>query len=124
MTETKDSILQSTKKLLNVDADYDAFDLDIITFINTALATLTQVGVGPISGFAIEGAEETWKDFFDDRPIDSMAKTYVYTKVRSLFDPPESSWAIEALNKTMEETLWRLNIDYEEHNTDQLDDSE
>lgn len=124
MTENSKSILQSTKKLLSLDPDYKVFDLDIITFINTALATLTQVGVGPISGFAITSDEETWEDFFEDRPVDQMAKTFIYTKVRSLFDPPESSWAIEALNKTMDETLWRLNLDYEENNPKLRDDSE
>ena len=60
------SILNTIKKMLGVDSSYDAFDTDIIVAINTAIFTLTQVGVGPEEGFTISGADETWTDFLGD----------------------------------------------------------
>lgn len=60
------SILKSIKSLLGSDADYDVFDLDILIFINSAISTLTQIGIGPPSGFKITGDSETWSDFIGD----------------------------------------------------------
>lgn len=48
------SILNSTKKILGIAAEYKAFDLDIITHINSVFATLQQLGVGPVEGFMID----------------------------------------------------------------------
>lgn len=110
-----DSILQSTKKALGLGSDYDAFDEDIIMFINSALATLTQVGYGPREGFMIEGEEETWSDL-DVEKKDLFVKHYVYTEVRIAFDPPQNSATLEAVKKKNEELLWRININREVDN--------
>lgn len=107
-----DSILQSTKKALGLDSEYDAFDLDIIMFINSALATLHQVGYGPLEGFMITGPEETWDDL-DVQTKDMFVKQYVYGEVRVSFDPPQNSSALEAIRKKNEELLWRININRE-----------
>ena len=40
------SILNTIKKMLGLDANYTTFDTDIIVHINSALMTLTQLGVG------------------------------------------------------------------------------
>lgn len=47
-----DSILTSVKKLLGLPADYEAFDPDIVMYINTVLMILSQMGVGPKEGFS------------------------------------------------------------------------
>lgn len=102
------SILTSTKKILGIADSYTAFDLDIITHINTTLSTLNQLGIGPIAGFAIEDNAAVWTDF--GLPLNqlSMVRTYVYLKVRLLFDPPGTSFLIEAMNKQIAEHEWRL----------------
>ena len=107
-----DSILQSIKKMLNVHGDDHNFDTDIIILINTTFVTLHQIGVGPTNGFAITGKDETWDDFIadaDDISINSV-KTYIYLKVRLVFDPPTSSSVMEAINKNINELEWRLNV--------------
>lgn len=106
---TQKSILTSIKKLLGVPEEYDVFDTDIIIHINSAFSTLNQLGVGPPEGFFIEDATEQWGMFLgDDQQINSV-KTYVYLKVRLLFDPPTTSFAIDAMKKSAEEYEWRLN---------------
>lgn len=111
----ENSILISTKKILGIAADYTEFDLDILTHINAAFSTLTQLGVGPVSGFMVEDDTAIWDDFLaDDIESISSVKTYVYLRVRMLFDPPTTSFVIEALNKQIQELEWRLNVHREE----------
>lgn len=108
------SILTSTKKILGISEDYTVWDLDIITHINTAFSTLTQLGVGPASGFSIEDENPTWDDFFGEDDLDHSVKTYVFLKVRQLFDPPQTSYQIGAMERQITELEWRLNTRREE----------
>lgn len=105
------SILISTKKILGIDEDYTVFDHDIITHINTTFSILTQLGIGPITGFMIEDDTAQWDDFLD--PLDlqlNLAKTYVYLKARQYFDPPTTSYLITAMEGQIQELEWRLNV--------------
>jgi hypothetical protein len=108
------SILISTKKVLGIADDYTAFDLDIITHINTAFSTLTQLGVGPVEGFMIEDAEPVWADFYADDLQYNAVKSYVFLRVRYLFDPPQTSYLISATERQIQELEWRLNVHREE----------
>jgi len=109
------SILNSTKKILGIAEDYTVFDLDIITHINTAFSTLTQLGVGPSQGFMIESDEEKWTDFITDNDLQyNSVKSYVFLRVRQLFDPPQTSYLIAATNEQIKELEWRLNVHREE----------
>jgi hypothetical protein len=108
------SILTSTKKILGIAEDYTVFDLDIITHINTAFSTLTQLGVGPEEGFMIEDASTEWDDFIVDDLQYNAVKSYVFLKVRQLFDPPTTSYLIAAFEKQIQELEWRLNVHREE----------
>lgn len=105
-----DSILNSTKKILGLAEDYEAFDQDVILFINSALATLNQLGIGPEEGFTISDSTPTWEDFLGTDKRLEMAKQYVYLKVRVVFDPPDSGWLADAFAKQIEELGWRLNV--------------
>ena len=110
------SILISTKKILGIAEDYTVFDLDIITHINSAFSTLTQLGVGPAAGYMIEDADDVWDDFIDvdlDFQYNSI-KSYVFLQVRQLFDPPQTSYLISAVEKQIQEFEWRLNVHREE----------
>lgn len=104
------SILQSTKKLLGIAEEYEAFDTDIIMHINSVFSILTQLGVGPVNGFYITDHHEAWEDFMPTSPRLEMVKTYMYLKVRLLFDPPTSSAAIDSANRLISELEWRLNV--------------
>jgi hypothetical protein len=108
------SILTSTKKILGIAEDYTVFDLDIITHINSAFSTLTQLGVGPAVGFMINDATEEWTDFIVEDFQFNSVKSYVFLKVRQLFDPPQTSYLIGAVEKQIQELEWRLNVHREE----------
>lgn len=105
-----DSILTSIKKMLGITEEYTHFDQDIIIHINTVLMILRQLGVGPEEGFTITDSYETWGDFLTDNKDIEAVKTYVYLKVRLLFDPPLSSAVTESINRSINELEWRLNI--------------
>lgn len=105
-----DSILQSTKKILGLAPDYDAFDLDIMTHINSVFLTINDLGVGPSGGFFITGQDETWGDFLGGDPAVNRIKPYVYLKVRLLFDPPTSSFHLESLKEQAKEFEWRISV--------------
>ena len=103
------SILTSIKKLLGIAEEYTQFDEDIIMHINTVFLNLTQLGVGPEEGFVIEDDVASWEDFINDNAQLQAVKTYVYLKVKLLFDPPLSSSVIESMNRMIAELEWRLN---------------
>ena len=105
-----DSILTSIKKLLGIEEEYTQFDSDIIMHINTVFLNLTQLGVGPAEGFLIEDDSATWGDFIGDSNQLQAVKTYVYLKVKLLFDPPLSSSVTESINRIISELEWRLNV--------------
>ena len=104
------SILTSIKKMLGVAEDYTEFDEDIITHINSVFLNLTQLGVGPEEGFMIEDDTAVWEDFIDDSIQLQAVKTYMYLKVKLLFDPPLSSSVTESFTRMIAELEWRLNV--------------
>lgn len=105
-----DSILTSIKKLLGIAEDYEHFDQDLIIHINSVLSVLTQLGVGPSEGFSIEDENATWDDFIPEDKRLSSIRSYVYMKVKLLFDPPLSSSVMESMNRMISEFEWRLNV--------------
>ena len=108
------SILKSTKKILGLEADYTAFDLDVLTAINSSFATLTQLGIGPAQGFVIEDDTTTWNAFLGTDLQLSSVKTLIYLKVRLIFDPPQTSYHMQAIKEQIAELEWRLNAHREE----------
>ena len=110
MPEVLESILLSIKKLNNVAPSDKAFDADLIMYTNAALSDLTQVGIGPSEGFFIEDEESTWDEFLPDDPRLEGSKAYIGMKVRLMFDPPTSGFAIDAIKEQLIERLWRLKL--------------
>jgi hypothetical protein len=106
-----ESILTSIKKLLGVGEDYNHFDADIIMHINAAFMVLNQLGVGPSDGFSIVDATAVWTEFIpeDDKNFGAV-QSYVYLKVKLLFDPPLTSAVIESMKNMIDEYEWRLNV--------------
>lgn len=108
-----ESILTSIKKMLGPSATDDYFDPDIIMHINTTFFTLKQLGVGPTAGFFIEDASTTWDEFLDDPVECNAVKTYMYAKVKLVFDPPQNASHIKCLENIVSEYEWRLNHEEE-----------
>lgn len=107
----EESILKTTKKILGLAPDYTAFDLDVVTHINSVFSTLQQLGVGPEEGFFIEGESELWPTFISDDPVILNAvKSYMYLRVRLLFDPPPNSFALTSCQEQINQLEWRLQV--------------
>lgn len=109
-----ESILTSIKKLLGIAEEYTHFDADIIMHINSVFMTLTQLGVGPSEGFMIEDDTTYWEDFIGDSMMLQAVKTYIYLKVRLVFDPSSlGSATLAAYERQIQELEWRLNVTVE-----------
>ena len=105
-----DSILLSVKKQLGIAPDYEPFDPDIIIHINTVFSILHQLGAGPEDGFSISDDSAVWSDYITDNPNKlNLIKSYMYLKVRLLFDPPTNSGVTEATNRMIDELEFRIN---------------
>ncbi|WP_407450018.1 hypothetical protein [Fibrobacter sp.] len=103
-----DSILDSIKKLLGPTETYDNFDTDLIFHINSALANLTQIGVGPAEGLSIEDDSSTWEEFVTDPIQLGHVRTYVYLKVKLVFDPPTNSAVLQSYENQVLKLEWLL----------------
>ena len=109
-TINMESILTSIKKLIGYDEEYTHFDQDIIVLINTAFATLRQLGIGPENGFVIKDSSATWSEYLGDTLLLETVKTYIHLKVKLVFDPPSSSFVLESIKEVIKECECRLNI--------------
>lgn len=105
-----ESILTSIKKLLGIVEEYEYFDQDIIIHINSVFSILNQLGVGPSNGFSIKNKDAVWTDFLSDETKLEDIKSYIYLKVKLLFDPPLSSAVIDSTKRLIDELEWRINI--------------
>ena len=108
-----ENILDSIKKLLGIDEVDLNFDQELIMHINSVFMVLHQLGVGPVGGFKISSNEEAWADFVGIRLDLESVKSYIYLKVRLLFDPPQNSFLVGSIEKQIEEQEWRLQVQVE-----------
>lgn len=104
------SILDSVKKVLGIEKEYTHFDTDIIMHINSAFFVLNQLGIGPEKGFRIEDSSILWEEYMLEREDIEAVKSYVFIRVRLLFDRPETSYGIQALERQARELEWRLEV--------------
>ena len=105
-----DSILTSVKKLLGITEEYKHFDSDLVMHINSVFLILNQLGVGPVEGFSIYDETATWNDYLLDAVNLEMVKSYMYLRVKLLFDPPLTSSVAESMNRMIAEFEWRLRL--------------
>ena len=104
------SILDSIKQLLGIDVNDNNFDKELVVYINGALMILNQLGVGPENGYLIDNNYNTWEEFIGERDDLEIIKSAVYLRVRLIFDPPQNSFLVNALEKQMEEYDWRITL--------------
>lgn len=109
--DKKASILNTVKKSCGLTDEYDAFDQDILVLINSAILELSQNGIGPEDGFQVSDAVANWEDFIGDFYNAGAVASYIAIKVRILFDPPTSSFVLDAFKKQLDELIWRLNLE-------------
>lgn len=112
-----ESILTSIKKLLGIAEEYTHFDADLIMHINSVFSILTQIGVGPAEGFSIKDESSVWSDFVPEKSKWELIKSYMYMKVKLLFDPPLNSAVIESANRIISEFEWRILVAAESEKT-------
>jgi len=106
------SILNSIKQMLGVGVEDTNFDQELVIHINGALMILNQLGIGPPKGIVITGADETWTELIGDRTDLELIKSDVYLRVRLIFDPPQNSFLVSAIQKQIEEYDWRIEVQH------------
>lgn len=104
------TILVDIKKLLGLEENYTPFDTDVMIHINSAFMTLNELGVGPKNGFILLNKEQKWSEFLPEGIQLEGVKTYIYLRVKLLFDPPGNSFLVDAIEKQIKELEWRLNV--------------
>ena len=109
----EENILNSIKKLLGIPEDYIAFDQDIMIHINSVFMILSELGVGPSNGYSLKDGTEKWGDFISDDENLEGIKTYVYMKVKTIFDPPLNSAVLASMKELISEFEWRINNETE-----------
>lgn len=105
-----ESILETLRTLAGLDPGDPSYDTELIIDANSMILALTQMGIGPASGFAITGTSETWADFLGPSIGFEAAKTYIQLRIKLIFDPPASSFALQAMKEQIEEIGWRLTL--------------
>ena len=116
MEPFNESILISVKGSLGIPENYEYFDQQILFHLNSVMAILPQIGVGPPEGFIVEDETATWGDLIGDTSDKNKflyVKSYVYLRVRLLFDPPSSSSAIDAMERQLRELEWRITVTHD-----------
>ena len=109
----EENILNSIKKLLGIPEDYTAFDQDIMIHINSVFMILSELGAGPSNGYSLKDGTEKWGDFISDDENLEGIKTYVYMKVKTIFDPPLNSAVLASMKELISEFEWRINNEAE-----------
>ena len=110
------SVLNTTKKLLGLDADDYSFDSDICIGINSAILTLSQLGLEGKEGFIVTDDTQEWSDYLNDNKLLPMVQQYIHLKTKMSFDPPQNSFVCENLKQIITELEWRIRMASETNN--------
>ena len=103
-----DSVLLSTKQMLGISPEDTSFDVNVIMCINTALTILMDLGLTEVEDEMVIDDDMTWDDLLGGRTDIEYVKTYVYQKVKMIFDPPTSTAALDAMQRSISELEWRI----------------
>lgn len=107
------SILNDVKSLCGIPADVDDFDTPLILHCNTVFSGLTQIGLGPKTGFYISDNTKLWSDIIIGEINLHNVKSYVYLKVKMLFDPPANATLVKSMENQIDELEWRIKTELE-----------
>lgn len=118
-----ESILNSVKSHIGISETDTHFDPDIIIHINSVFSILKQMGVGPVTTFSIVDDKAIWNEFLDDDDFNEV-KTYMYLKVKMVFDPPTNSNVMNAMKEQISELEWRLTASASNKATEEDEDED
>ncbi|NLB48621.1 MAG: hypothetical protein GX813_02090 [Erysipelotrichia bacterium] len=104
--------------MLGIQHNYEHFDPELILHINSVFMVLNQLGLGPSVGFFIVDYTSKWNQFLDNSTNFEAIKNYTYLRVRILFDPPSSSFVLDAMERQIKEFEWRLKLQMERKEED------
>lgn len=106
-----ESIFTEIKRMLGInDPSYTAFDDELLPLVNSSLADLALIGVGPKGGLSIITKNEKWSDLIDNDSTLQNVKEYIYIDVKLVWDPPQNSFLVNSLEKKLDKLEWHLNI--------------
>lgn len=106
----EESILTTIKNMLEIDLDDDCFDEELVTYINTCFITLKQVGAIDYDLYVTDKTT-SWSDLLKDKASSFQSlKTYIYARVKILFDPPSSS-TLSSYENLIQELEFRLGME-------------
>nr|DAE96140.1 MAG TPA: hypothetical protein [Caudoviricetes sp.] len=97
------TIFKDTKTYLGLMEDDDSFDSEVKDAIDNALATATQLN-HEVSAIPSSEAD------YPATTLGRILRQYVNYSVRLTFDPPQTSFAIKAIEAMKQEAEWRLTI--------------
>lgn len=97
------TILEDTKTYLGLMEDDTSFDSEIKDAINNALAVAVQLN------HEAESIQSSEADY-PATALGRILRQYVNYSVRLAFDPPQTSFAIKAIESLKQESEWRLTI--------------
>ena len=103
-----DSVLLSTKQMLGISPEDTSFDVNVIMSINTALTILMDLGLTEVEDQIVTSDDMTWDELLGERTDIEYVNTYIYQKVKMIFDPPTSTAAIDAMQRSISELEWRI----------------
>jgi len=106
-----ESILITIRTMLGIEDDYDGFDAAIVAGINSAIFSLSQLGIGPPGGMTVIDESQTWDVLFNSVPNLQAVKSYIWLKTRLEFDPPSTSYLIQAIERNIQQLEWRLQVE-------------
>lgn len=112
-----DSVLNGIKDALGVAEANTAFDAQLVLHINSVLSNLNQLGVGPSEGVAITGSTEEWSAALDDDVLLNNVKSYMFLRVKLLFDSPTNAAYLSSIKEQIKEAEWRIRV-YADETTD------
>lgn len=97
------TIMEDTKAYLGLSEDDTGFESEIADAIDNALATATQLNREVVT-------VQSHGDAYPATPLGRILRQYVNYSVRLTFDPPQTSFAIKAVESLKQEAEWRLTI--------------
>lgn len=106
--------------MLGLTEEYEVFDSDILTHINSAIFTLSQLGVNDGEFFVVTDVNQTWDEYVENKKLQNIIKNYIFIKTRFVFDPPTHSYVLDSLQKILNELEWRIIIELEVINQNEI----
>lgn len=103
------SILGDVKEYLGIPAEVDCFDNTLLVHINTA-TFLTETISSFVNNIEIDKSTD-WNEMYDGMEVTCPAiKTYVFLKIRLLFDPPNNSYLSGVIERSLTELEFKINM--------------